>query len=139
MGQSAAATVDEIKVIRDRLESNFEELERRMPSSAVRVKRIAGIAVGGGLGAIVLRQVVKRVAKKRSKTEQVKSAVLAAGPTQMVVQLLPDDVAEKIGDAFEDGRWKQWAAAGAGVWLALKLVELRQLRRVNRSLVTGRS
>jgi hypothetical protein len=32
----------------------------------------------------------------------------------------------------EDGRWKQWAVAGAGVWLAVRLLELRQLRRLNR-------
>ena len=138
MGESSAATVREIEDIRGRLTSNLEELERRMPAPAIWAKRAAGIAVGSGVSALLLRQAFKRVKKRRSAKHKVEAAVAGLAPAQAVIQLVPDDVAERIAEAFEDGRWKQWAAAGAGVWLALRLLELRQLRKVNRALISGR-
>ena len=141
MGESAAATVREIEGIRDRLEENFKELERRMPAPAIWGKRVAGIAIGGGLSALVLRQVLKRAGKKRAAKKRIEdvlpAAVSAAVPVQTVIQVIPDEVSEKVAAAFEDGSWKQWAGAAAGVWLAIRLLEMRQLRRVNRALVTG--
>jgi hypothetical protein len=108
-----------------------------MPAPAIWGKRLAGIAIGGGVGALILRQVLKRTA--RSPVKKVKRAVKGAPPTQAVIQVVPEEVAGKVSEAFEDGRWKQWAAAGAGIWLALRLIELRHLRRLNRSLIVGRS
>ncbi len=137
MGESSAATVKEIEDIRERLETNFEELERRMPAPAIWGKRLAGIAIGGGMSALILRQILKRTGKRRSPVEKAKRAVAGAAPTQAVIQVVPEEVAGKVSKAFEDGRWKQWAAAGAGVWLALRLIELRQLRKLNRSLIGG--
>ncbi len=138
MGQSAAATVREIEDIRDRLDAEMRELERRVPQPAVWAKRLAGIAVGGGLGAIVLTSLARRARAKRRSARR-------AGPSQpvqAVVQVVPEDVAERVAarvsGALEDGRWKRWAAAGAGVWLTVRLLELRQLRRLNRGLVGGR-
>lgn len=138
MGESSAATVKEIQDIKTRLETNFEELERRMPAPAIWGKRLAGIAIGGGVGALVLRQLLKRTAKSRWPIKKAKRAMESAPPTQAVIQVVPKEVAGKVSKAFEEGRWKQWAAAGAGVWLALRLIELRQLRKLNRSLITGR-
>lgn len=138
MGESSAATVREIEDIRDRLETNFRELERRMPSPAIWVKRLAGIAIGGGIGALVLRQVLKRAARSRSPAGKARRAVASAAPAAAVIQVVPEEVAGKFSKAFEDGRWKQWAAAGAGVWLAFRLIELRQLRKLNRALLAGR-
>jgi hypothetical protein len=137
VGESSAATVREIEDIRGRLEANFQELERRMPAPAVWVKRLAGIAIGGGIGALVVRQVLKRTVRKRSPVGKVKRA--ASRPASAVIQVVPEEVAGKVSEALEDGRWKQWVAAGAGVWLALRLLELRQLRRLNRALIAGRA
>lgn len=128
----------EIEDIRDRLEVNFQELERRMPAPAIWGKRLAGIAIGGGMGALILRQVLKRSAKKVSPLKKAKRAIADAPPTQAVIQVVPEDVAGKVSKALEDGKWKQYAAAGAGLWLAFRLVELRQLRKLNRSLIQGR-
>jgi hypothetical protein len=138
MGESSAATVKEIEDIRGRLETNFQELERRMPAPAIWGKRLAGVAIGGGLGALILRQVLKRKAKKRSPVEKAKQAISEVAPTKAVIQVVPEEVAGKVSKALEDGRWKQWAAAGAGVWLAFRLVELRQLRKLNRAVIAGR-
>ncbi|MGH2675741.1 MAG: hypothetical protein ACRDKA_11305 [Actinomycetota bacterium] len=128
----------EIEDIRDRLDAEMRELERRVPQPAVWAKRLAGIAVGGGLGAIVLTSLARRARAKRRSARR-------AGPSQpvqAVVQVVPEDVAERVAarvsGALEDGRWKRWAAAGAGVWLTVRLLELRQLRRLNRGLVGGR-
>lgn len=140
MGESSAATVKEIEDIRERLETNFQELERRMPAPAIWAKRAAGIAIGGGVGALVLRQVLKRAARSPlRKAKKAKKAVRSSAPTQAVIQVVPEEIAGKVSKAMEDGRWKQWAAAGAGVWLAFRLIELRQLRKLNRSVIAGRA
>jgi hypothetical protein len=133
MGQSSAATVREIEDIRDRLEVEMRELERRMPQPALWTKRLAGVVVGGGLGAILVTRLLKRARDRRRPKR-----VADARPVQAVVQLVPEDVADRVAVALEDGRWKQWAAAGAGVWLAVRLLELRQMRRLNRQLVAAR-
>ena len=138
MGESSASTVKEIEDIRDRLEVNFQELERRMPAPAIWGKKLAGIAIGGGMGALILRQVLKRSAKKASPLKRAKRAIAEAPPTQAVIQVVPEEVAGRVSKAFEDGKWKQYAVAGAGLWLTFRLIELRQLRKLNRALIQGR-
>jgi hypothetical protein len=135
MGQSSAATVREIEDIRSRMDSNMRELERRMPQPAILIKRVAGVAAGGGAAAIVTAAVLKR--RRRKKRERRATNPDARVP-QAVVQVVPAPVAERLAEAMEDGRWKRWAAVAGGVWLAVRLIELRQLRRVNRSLVGAR-
>jgi hypothetical protein len=135
MGQSSASTVREIEDIRSRLDTNMRELERRLPQPGVRAKRLAGVAVAGGAAALVTVALVKRTRRRRKSAR----ARLEGHPAQAVVQVVPAPVADRIADALEDGRWKQWAAVAGGVWLAVRLIELRQLRRVNRALVGARA
>jgi hypothetical protein len=140
MGQSSAATVREIEDLRGRLDADMRELERRLPQPAVWAKRAVGIAVGGGIGGLILLRVVKKARDRR----KAKKTLMADGrPAQAVIQVLPEDVAERVADRFsaalEDGRWKQWAAGGAAVWLGIRLLEIRQLRRLNRELLAGRA
>ena len=117
MGQSSAATVREIEDIRDRLDAGMRELERRFPQPAVWARRLVGIGAGVAVGAFVLRRVAKRVRGRRLPARR----ATRGEPVPPVIHVLP-----------EDGRWKQWAAARAGVWLVVRLLELRQLRRLNR-------
>jgi hypothetical protein len=131
MGQSAAATVREIEDIRDRLDAEMRELERRLPQPAVWAKRTAGVAVGGGVTGLVLMSVLRRRKRKRRAAEP-------SRPVQPVVQVVPEGTAERLSAALADGRWKPWLAAGAGVWLAMRLLELRQLRQLNRRLIDAR-
>jgi hypothetical protein len=131
MGQSAAATVREIEDIRDRLDAEMRELERRLPQPAVWAKRVAGVAVGGGVTGLVLMSVLRRRKRKRRAAEP-------SRPVQPVVQVVPEGTAERLSAALADGRWKPWLAAGAGVWLAMRLLELRQLRQLNRRLIDAR-
>ena len=60
MGQNTAETVTEIETTRARLDSELRQLEARIPAAALWAKRAAGAAVGGGIGAVVLRSVVRR-------------------------------------------------------------------------------
>jgi hypothetical protein len=135
MGQSSAATVREIEDIRSRLDTNMRELERRLPQPAVWAKRLAGVVVGGGVAAVVTVALLRK-ARGRKRSAR---ARLEARPAQAVIQVVPAPVADRIADAMEDGRWKRWAAVAGGVWLAVRLIELRQLRRVNRALVGARA
>lgn len=131
MGESAAQTVKEIEETRDRLDAELRELETRLPSAAVWTKRVVGMAVGGGLGATAFLFAVRRL-RKRKKQKAPDTQV------QAVINVLPEGMADRISDALEDGRVKQWAAAAAGVWVLLRLAELRQLRRMNRQAFATR-
>jgi hypothetical protein len=125
MGESAAQTVREIEETRERLDAELRELETRLPRPAVWTKRLVGMAVGGGLGATAFLFAVRRLRKR--KTEKVQPAQVHA-----VINVLPEELAERLSGAFEDGRVRQWATAAAGVWVLLRLAELRQLRRMDR-------
>ena len=131
MGQSSAETVREIEEARGRLESDIRELEQRLPAPAVWAKRVAGLAVGGGLGGTAFWFAVKRL-RNRGKNKKKKAATQA---TQAVVNVIPEEWASRLSSAMEEGEWKGWLVLGGGVWLLLRLAELRQLRKTNRMLV----
>jgi hypothetical protein len=134
MGQSAAETVREIEDTRGRLEGDLQELQQRLPAPARLAKRAAAIAVGGGVGGTVLLMLWKR----RRKKKEAQKLVAAAIPVPTVIKLVPDEWAARVSATMAEGRWKPWAAGAAGVWLALRLAELRQLRRMNRVMVATR-
>jgi len=132
MGKSAAETVREIEETRDKIESEIRVLEERLPKPAVWTKRLLGVAVGGGVGGTLFWFGVKRVRKgRRAKKQQ-------AAPVNAVIQVLPEKWAGKVGDALENGQAKNIAIGIGAVWLAVRIAELRQLRRMNRALVASR-
>ena len=61
MGQGSAETVREIETIRNRIESNVRELDRRVPQPELWLKRLIGAAIGGGMAAIILVSVLWRM------------------------------------------------------------------------------
>ncbi len=129
MGESAAATVAEIEETRGRLEESLTELQDRLPAPAVWAKRVVGIAAAGGAATTMTMFVLRR---RRKKKAEVKAQ---AQPVNAVVQVLPDTWAERIREGLDDGRWRPWAAGAAGLYVAFRLAELRQLRRMNRALL----
>jgi hypothetical protein len=129
MGKSAAETVREIEATRTRLDHDLQELQDRMPAPAVWTKRLVGVALGGGAAGSAFWFVVRRLKKRRRAKDEAKRL-------QAVVQVLPEEWAKTVSKAMEDGRWKGWAGAAAGLWLFFRLAELRQLRRMNRVVVT---
>ena len=132
MGKNAAETVREIEETRDKIESELRVLEDRLPRPAVWTKRLIGVAVGGGLGGAMFWFGVKRVRnRKKAKRQQ-------PAPVNAVINLLPDNVSERVSSALENGQAKNAALAVGGVWLALRIAELRQLRRMNRALLASR-
>jgi hypothetical protein len=64
VGQSSAETVREIEDIRGRMDADFRELERRLPQPGVWAKRLVGILVGGGVGLLLLRAIIRRVRQR---------------------------------------------------------------------------
>ena len=64
MGQNSAETVREIEDIRGRMDADFRELERRLPQPGVWAKRLVGILVGGGIGALLLRAAIKSARRR---------------------------------------------------------------------------
>ena len=128
MGENATETVEEIEVLRDRLEGEVRELETRLPAPARWTKQLVGVAVGGGLSGSVLWFAVRRIkARKASKPD-------ASEPVRAVIRLLPEDVADdlarQIARIVETGAWRPWAGGIAALWLMTRLAELRALRRV---------
>lgn len=69
MGQTTAETVKEIEATRTRLDSEFRELEARLPAPAVWAKRLVGLAVGGGVVTTVLLAMVKRLRSSREQKD----------------------------------------------------------------------
>ena len=136
MGQSSAETVKEIEQIRGRLEDEIKELEDRLPRPALWVKRLVGMAVGGGVAGFAFWSAVRRFQKRRQAQAEVEAERIEA--QSPVVQLVPERWAGRFEDAFADDRVKTLAGAAVAVWLLLRVAELRQLRRVNRALIAGR-
>ena len=134
MGESAAATVREIEATRERLETELTELQDRLPAPAVWAKRAVGILAGGGAATSAALFLIRRRRRKRREAEE---AARLATPVSAVIRVLPEAWAERVRDSLEDGRWKPWAAGAAGIYVAFRLAELRQLRRMNRALVPG--
>ena len=135
MGESAAQTVREIEDTRGRLDAEIRELEDRLPKPAIWTKRLIGVAVGGGAGGALFWFTVKRMRGRKKAAKKVAETVAV----QPVVNILPEGWGEKVSEAMEDGRWKPWAAAAGGIWVLLRLAELRQMRRMNRALIVGRA
>jgi hypothetical protein len=133
MGKSSAETVREIEATRERLDAEIRELEHRLPPPARWAKRIAGVALGGGVAGSAFWFGVRRL---RGKKKQRK---IDPDRVQAVVQVLPEEWADRVSRAVEEGRWKVWGGAIVGLWLLLRLAELRQLRRTNRVLITAPS
>lgn len=130
MGANAAETVREIDEIRGRLTSDFEMLQDRMPSPAVWGKRLLGVAVGGGLAGTLFWFGVRKLRGRRKR-----KPTLREQPVQAVVQVLPEDLVERITEKLEDQRVRQWLFALGGAWLLFRLAELRQLRKLRRSTI----
>lgn len=129
MGQRSAETVREIEETREKLEGKLLALEERMPVMTP-VKRVAGLAVGGGVSGTIVWFAVKRVRARKKKKE-------AAQQVNAVINLVPENWAAKVEQMMSDERAKQWVLAAVGLWVLLKLAEIRQLRALRRAPVSG--
>ncbi len=131
MGQSSVETVKEIEETRGRLESDIRELEQRLPAPAAWARKVAGIAVGGGISGAAFWFGVKRLRKRSAKKKAAEQG------TQAVINVIPDEWANRLSSALESGEWKGWMVIGGSLWLLLRLAELRQIRKTNRMLVVS--
>ncbi|MGH2768036.1 MAG: DUF3618 domain-containing protein [Actinomycetota bacterium] len=130
MGQGPAETVKEIENIRERLAEDVRELEDRLPGAAW-ARRAVGAAVGTGLGGAIVAVVRRRRKRKRAKA-------VDGTPVTAAITLVPQEWADRLARGFEKGSWKPWATAIIAIWLALRLAELRRLRRLQRAILAGR-
>jgi hypothetical protein len=153
VGNSTASTVTEIEQTRNRLERDMAELAERLPAPAIWLKRLAGVAVGGGVGGSLFWFVAHRIRNRAKKsregragkqasnkqsgkeTEVLKNALAAAVPAP-VVQVLPPEWADRLGELFETGQWKGPALAIGTVWVLLRWMELRRLKRLTRAILS---
>ncbi|MDP8955978.1 MAG: hypothetical protein M3N24_03345 [Actinomycetota bacterium] len=129
MGQGTDQTVRQIEDARERLGtelSEFEErLPNRLPTGGRAVLPIAGAVAATGATVLVVRGVRGR-ARARAAARRL--------PARIIGRVLPGRVGRSRTETPDD-RWKLWAAAAGGVWLAVRLAQLQQLRRLNRTLV----
>jgi hypothetical protein len=113
------------------------ELAERLPAPAIWLKRLAGVAVGGGVGGSLFWFVAHRIRNKSKKGKEkkaVKEAAAAVVPAP--VQLLPPEWGERLGELFEGGQWKGPAIAIGTVWVLLRWMELRRLKRLTKALLS---
>jgi hypothetical protein len=139
VGNSTAATVTEIEQTRNRLERDMAELAERLPAPAIWLKRLIGVAVGGGVGGTLFWFVAHRIRNKSKKSKEGKALKNAPAATVQVpvVQVLPPEWGERLGELFETGQWKGPAIAIATVWVLLRWLELRRLKRLTRALLSA--
>lgn len=130
MGERSLETVREIEETREKLEGKLLALEERMPALTP-VKRMAGLAVGGGVGGTMFWFAVKRVRARKAKKKA------AEQPVNAVINLVPDNLATKVQEMMEDERAKQYALGFAALWVLLKLAELRQLRALRKAQISA--
>ncbi len=130
MGQSTDRTVRQIQDTRERVGSELPQFEDRLPDRLPTGRRtvipIAGAVVATGTAWLVVRGVRRRAKAK---------AAARKFPARVIARVLPKTAGNSISKTLENDRWKLWAAAAGGVWVAFRLAELRQLRRLNRTLV----
>jgi hypothetical protein len=130
MGQSADRTVRQIEEARERLGAEIQEfedrLQDRLPTARRAVLPIAGAVVATGAAVLIVRGVRQR-AKARAAAQRF--------PAKVIGRVLPGRAGKPTSKTSEDDRWKLWALAAGGVWAAVRLAELRQLKRLNRTLV----
>jgi hypothetical protein len=140
VGNSTAATLTEIEQTRDRLERDMAELAERLPAPAIWLKRLAGVAVGGGVGGTLFWFVAHRIRSKSRKGKEKKAAkeAPAAVVPPPVVQVLPPEWGKRLGELFETGQWKGPAIAIGSVWLLLRWMELRRLKRLTKAMLLAR-
>jgi hypothetical protein len=162
VGNSTAATVRDIEQTRRRLERDVAELTERLPAPAIWAKRLAGVAVGGGVGGSLFWFVAHRIRNKAKKANEagrdktprppssgrmkgrrdkgkkaLKNAPIAVVQAP-VVQVLPPEWSEKLGGLFETGQWKGPAIAIGTVWVLLRWMELRRLKRLTKAMLLPR-
>lgn len=142
MGNSTAATLTEIEQTRSRLERDVAELAERLPAPAIWLKRLAGVAVGGGVGGSLFWFVAHRIRNraKRAKEEKAEKALKNAPATvaqSPVVQVLPPEWGEQLGELLQTGQWKGPAIAIGSVWLLVRWMELRRLKRLTRAMLAS--
>ncbi|HEX2088509.1 MAG TPA: hypothetical protein VHI54_01050 [Actinomycetota bacterium] len=130
MGQSADQTVRHIEETRDRLGTELQEFEDRLRDRVSSGRRLA-LPIAGTVFAIGAAVLVARGVRRRAKAR----AAAQKFPARIMGRVLPGRVSTRRSKKSDDERWKLWAIAAGGVWTAVRLAELRQLRRLNRTLV----
>jgi hypothetical protein len=130
MGQSTDHTVRHIEETRERLRTELQEFEDRLPDRLPPARRallpVAGAVVATGAAVLVVRG-VRRRAKARAAAQRF--------PARIISRVFPGRVGKPTSGRSQDDRWKLWALAAGGLWTAVRLAELRQLKRLNRTLV----
>lgn len=140
MGTSTASTLSEIEATRARLERDIQALVDRMPAPAVWAKRLLGLAVGGGVSGSVFWFIVHRLrsrARKRKEAKEAEAAAAAAAAPSPVIQLLPSPLSEGLANFAASDRWKAPVLILVGIWLALRLAELRRLRALTKAMTVA--
>ena len=128
MGQSTDQTVRAIDDTRDRLGEEIAELEGRVQQRAAASRR-ALIPVAGAVAAAGAAWLTVRTIRRRSKRTK------RTLPVKVLGKVLPDRVTDSIAETLESDGWKLGLAAAGGIWVLVRMAELRQLRRLNRTLV----
>ena len=140
MGTGTASTLSDIEATRARLERDIQALVERLPAPAVWVKRLIGLAVGGGVSGGAFWFIVHRLrsrARKRREASAGKAAAATPATPSPVIQVLPSPWSEGLADLAASNRWKTPVFILVGIWITLRLAELRRLRALTKALTVA--
>jgi hypothetical protein len=126
MGQGTAETVRELDEIRDRLESDMDELHTRLPAPEVWAKRLVGVLVGGGAAGSALIFLTRRARGKKRAA--------AAAPARPIIKAMPARFARAIGGTPTGARRRPWVPFLVAGSLVLLLAEVRELRKLREAV-----
>ena len=122
MAESTGETLKEIEEIRERMQAEVGALEDRLPKPPGGVRGIAGAVVAAGAGLLVLKAVARR--RKNKKTARI----------QQKLESAREKVPEQVRETLDEADWRAFAIVAGAAGLLFRLVELRQLRRINKAL-----
>jgi len=98
-----------------------------------RTKLLTGLTAAGGTGAALA---LARRSRKRKRSAAERAQVVAKKLPHRAKEL-SGQLSKGVSSKMEDAEWRLWGLAGLALtWFLVRMAEVRQLRKMNRILIS---